>query len=308
MKKTDFKYISKDKATLIHAIRWEPETEVRAVLQICHGMAEYIDRYDDLASFLAENGIAVVGNDHLGHGASVKTDEDLGFFPEKSGNEYIIGDIHTLYAQTKNRYPDVPYFILGHSMGSFLVRQYITLYGKDLSGALILDTGYQSGFTLKMAKRTALKNMLKNGGHSYSDLIEKASFKGFNKAFEPARTQFDWLNRDEAAVDKYIADPRTGFSFTVSAYYHMFRGMAYADDKANMARIPKDLPLFIASGTMDPVGNMGKGVKKVFDRFVKLGMKEVEMKLYPDARHEIFNELNRAEVYADLLGFIVKHS
>ena len=308
MKKIDFKYISKDKETLIHAIRWEPETEIKAVLQICHGMVEFIERYDDFASFMAENGVVTVGNDHLGHGESVKKDEDHGFFPEKNGNECVIGDIHTLYSITRKRFPDVPYFMLGHSMGSFLLRQYITLYGKDLKGAIIMGTGYQSSLTLKLAKRSALKSMLKNGGRSYNGFLEKATLKGYNKAFKPARTPVDWLTKDEEIVDKYVAHPWNNFSFTSSAYYHMFRGIAYADDRENMERIPKDLPLFIVSGDKDPVGGKGKGVKKVYDRFVKLGMKDVEMKLYPGDRHEILNELDRAEVYADMLGFIKKHS
>ena len=141
--KHEFYYTSRDSVTKIHAIEWIPDGEVKGILQICHGMVEYIDRYDEFAKFMSGHGYYVVGHDHLGHGKSIQTEADLGYFDERKGNQYVIGDIYQLQEMTKKKYPDVPYFMLGHSMGSFLLRQYLTMYAGGLSGAVIMGTGYR---------------------------------------------------------------------------------------------------------------------------------------------------------------------
>ncbi len=304
MKRQDFRYISKDGRNLIHGVRWMPEGEVKGILQISHGMVDFIDKYEGFASFLADNGILVTGNDHLGHGGTVAKEEDFGYFSDKNGNECVIGDMHTLYKLTKKLYPDLPYFMAGHSMGSFLVRQYITLYGRDLKGAILIGTGDVEASAVKVAKKVALKIMLKKGGREKSDLLDDLTLRRYSNSVKDRRTSDDWLTRDEKIVDKFLEHPWNNFRFTANAYYHMFRGIGYADDKKNMKRIPKDLPVIFLSGEDDPVGSYGKGVIKVYNRFMETGLKDVDIKLYPGDRHEILNELDRDDVYNDILVFI----
>ncbi len=305
--KTHFKYMSQDKQTQIHAIAWEPECEVRAVLQICHGMVEYIDRYDDFAGYLNQYGFYVVGNDHLGHGESVTRDEQHGYFAHPDGNDCVIGDIHMLRRITTKTVPDVPYFMLGHSMGSFLVRQYIESYGEGLAGAIIMGTGYQSSSSLSLGKMLCRRAARANGWDSRSDQVNNMAFGSYNKEFEPARTPMDWLTKDEAVVDAYLNHPWCTFQFTVNGYYHMFCGIQAAQDENRIKQIPKDLPLFLVSGACDPVGEDGKGVTKVYQSYQKAGIADVQMKLYENDRHEILNETDRDVVYADLLEWLQEH-
>ena len=224
----EFIYPSKDGRTQIHTIAWVPEKEVRAVLQIAHGMVEFIDRYDRFAEALNAEGIYVVGNDHLGHGKSVTDESRLGFFGEPDGNAFVIGDMHELRLMTEKEYPDVPYFMLGHSMGSFLMQQYIEMYGRGLSGAMIMGTGYRSAGTLKAGKMLCVLMGGVRGWHYRSKIINNMALGSYNKSFKPVRTTADWLTRDEAIVDAYVAEPLCQFMFTVNGYYHMFRGMEYA--------------------------------------------------------------------------------
>ena len=303
MKKNEFQFLSNDSRTRIHVIEWVPDEEPKAVLQLCHGMVEYIDRYDEFARYLAERGYYVVGHDHLGHGQSVQSKEHYGFFHETHGNQYVIGDIHRLRTMTQKKYPDVPYFMLGHSMGSFLLRQYLTMKGKGLAGAVIMGTGYQPLAVLK-AGQQACKMIAKVKGWKYrSEFVNSLSFGSFNKKFEPAETPKDWVTSDKEKRDIYVKDPLTSFTFTVSGYYHMFEGMKVLETKGSVEKIPKQLPVFFVSGQEDPVGNFGKGVEKIYKKYKDAGIKKVDMKLYPDDRHEILNETDRVQVYEDLYGW-----
>ncbi len=307
MTKNDFFYPSADGNTRIHAIEWIPEGTVTGVLQICHGMCEYIDRYDGFARFLAQQGWYVTGNDHLGHGQSVTEDDRHGFFHDPDGNACVIRDIHALHEATKQKYPEIPYFLLGHSMGSFLARQYICMYGKELSGSIIMGTGSQPALTLKIGKMLCRRSAGKHGQMYRSSFIDKMAFGSYNKKFEPARTSKDWLTKDTDIVDAYLADPWCSFMFTVNAYYHMFSGIEYAQNQANINQIPKELPILVTSGADDPVGNFGKGVRPVFEAYQKAGIRDVQLKLYDGDRHEILNETDRGQVYADMLSWMKKH-
>ena len=302
--KQDHYYTSQDGKTCIHAIEWIPDNTPQAILQICHGMNEYIGRYDRFASFLAENGFYVTGNDHLGHGESVQNDDMYGYFHESKGNEYVIGDIHTLREITSQKYPGIPYFMLGHSMGSFLLRQYITLHGQGLKGVIIMGTGSQPGIVLNIAKFLCKNAARSKGWHYRSHFINNLAVGGYNKKFQPSRTPVDWLTRDTAVTDAYIRDPWCTFTFTVNAYYHMFRGIEQLQDPANIARIPKDLPMFLVSGAEDPVGGFGKGVTKAYQTYQNAGIRDLSMKLYPDDRHELLNELDKNQVDQDLLQWM----
>ncbi len=304
MEKRDFNYPSADEMTLIHAIEWIPEGNVRAVVQIVHGMVEFVDRYDRFAGFLAGNGIYVTGNDHLGHGASVITDDRHGYFADEDGNGCVISDIHALRKMTQEKYPGVPYFILGHSMGSFLTRQYITMFGAGLAGAIISGTGYQPVATLHVAE-TLCSGIAKVRGWGYrSSLVNNMALGSYNKAFKPARTPNDWLTKDEQIVDAYCLNPWNNFMFTLNAYYNLFLGLEKAENPDNIARIPKTLPVFVVAGGDDPVGNKGEGPKKVADEYKAAGIRDVQCRIYPGDRHEILNELDHDIVDRELLEWI----
>ena len=306
MVKKDFYYPSVDGKTQIHAIRWEPEGEPKAILQIIHGMVEFIDRYDDFARYLTEHGYLVTGEDHLGHGASVQSDEYHGYFG-KDGNEWVIADIHQLRIMMHEEFPDLPYLMLGHSMGSFLVRQYITekegRYAEGLSGVIVMGTGWQPGAVLAAGKAFARMLGINKVGKR-AKAIDVLSFGSYLKKIKDPRTTSDWLTRDEKIVDWYRAQPWCTFYFTPNGYYHMFRGMQKAHDIKRMHNLPAGLPILFASGAEDPVGNWGEGVRKAFMVYTDNTDCEVSIRLYDDDRHEILNELDRDKVYADMLEFL----
>ena len=302
--KNEFYYLSADQKTRIHAIEWIPQGDIRAVLQICHGMCEFIGRYEEFAHFLCEQGYLVTGNDHLGHGASITDEEDRGYFAEPDGNACVLADIHTLRTLTQEKYPHVPYFLLGHSMGSFLARQYICRHGAGLSGAIIMGTGSQPGMILNLGIFLCRLSALFHGSRYRSHFINNLAFGGYNKKFEPARTPSDWLTKDAAIIDSYISHPSCTFIFTVNAYQSMFRSIRSAQDGSQIAHIPKALPILVVSGTDDPVGNFGRGVRQVYDAYRSAGIQDVSISLYDGDRHEILNETDREQVYQDLLAWM----
>ena len=299
-----FYYESVSGASRIHAVRYLPEGTPRAVLQIAHGMCEFIERYEEFAAYLCEHGFVVTGNDHLGHGGSVTSPEEFGYFAEKNANATVLADIHTLTTMTKTAYPDLPYFLLGHSMGSFYARQYLATYGDELTGAIVMGTGCQPQALVCAGKAiTALLAAFKGWRHR-SRFVDNMAFGGYNKRFEPARTSKDWLTKDTAIVDAYLADERCTFVFTLNAYHAMFTGINRLYDKKLLAAMPKNLPVLFTAGEDDPVGDFGAGVKRAAAMFRACGMTNVQEKLYPGDRHEILNELDRAQVYADILAWL----
>ena len=299
----DFTVPSTVPGRTLHAFRCEPDGEVRAVLQLSHGMVEFIDRYKPLAEYLAGQGIVVVGHDHLGHGGSVRAKEDYGYFAEPDGNRAVLADLHAMTVRTKEQYPGVPYFLLGHSMGSFYARQYLCEYGQELSGAIIMGTGHQPKALVQFARSTCRALAAVHGWQYRSKLVANLSFMGYNKGLE-GRTTHDWLNRDAAEVDKYLADERCTFTFTLNAYYSMFSGILRLHDPAFLARMPKDLPLLFLAGTADPVGDRGKGVLRAIQSLKAAGVQNIRCKLYPGARHELLVETNRQEVFADIAAWL----
>ena len=303
-RKEDFYYTSTAGTTKIHAVRYIPTGEVKAVVQIAHGMVEYIERYEAFALFLNSKGILVTGNDHLGHGQSVASKEDWGYFSKEDGNRAVLYDIYQLTQITKELYPNVPYFLLGHSMGSFYARQYLCEFGSLLDGAVIMGTGCQPLALIQFGRFLTQLIALFKGWKYRCKLINNIAFGSYNKHFQPVRTSKDWISKDTAIVDKYVADERCNFIFTLNAFYNMFTGISRLYHKKLLAGMPKSLPVFFVAGADDPVGDYGKGVKKAADMFQKAGMKQVTVKLYPTDRHEILNETDREQVYDDLYSWL----
>lgn len=303
--KREFTFASGDGRTKIHAVEWRPEKgEVCGVLQIFHGMVEFIERYEEAAEYLTEKGFVVVGNDHLGHGTSIVSKEEYGFFCEENGNAVVLGDLRKLHKKTRNKWPGVPYFILGHSMGSFLLRQYLSMYGDELDGAVIMGTGTQPAPVLKAGQKLCTLFAKLRGWHYRSRLIDSMAFGGYNKRFRPGRTDKDWLTKDGTIVDAYLADERCTFRFTVNGYYNLFVSIEDACSRETMEKMPKDLPVLFMSGAEDPVGDFGKGVEQVRRQFEAAGLTDVTWILYENDRHEILNETDRAVVLRDLYAWL----
>lgn len=297
-------YPSADGKTTIHAVIWQPENQIRGVVQIIHGMAEYAQRYSGFAEELVKNGFAVVAEDHLGHGASVLSPDCLGYFSEAGGHELVLQDVRTLTVKAKELFPNKPYFLLGHSMGSFFCRKYISLYGNELSGAIIMGTGDMPAAVLNLAKFLTRCQAKKYGWGYKSNFINNLAFGGYNKKINPQRTQFDWLSVNEENVDKYIADELCGFPFTLSGFAGLFGIMKEACKAKTVAAVPKNLPVYFVSGKEDPVGGYAKGVIKTYNRFIKAGIEDISMTLYEGARHEILNDFCAPQAIADILEFL----
>ena len=285
-----FYFPSSDGKTTIHAEEWLPENAPKAVLQIVHGIAEYVGRYDAFASFLAENGIAVVGEDHIGHGRSVAEGAPHIYFSKNDGWNKVVSDIHNLRQMSGEKYPDVPYFLMGHSMGSFLARTYLIKFPGDVDGAVIMGTG-QLGKALVSAGKTAAKIIGKIFGFDKPhDIITNLAFGGYTKGIENPRTPFDWLSVNEENVDRYIADPMCGEDATVGLFLDMLGGIEFITKQENVDKMDITKPVLFIAGEEDPVGDNGKGVKAAFLAFDKAGVKDLHCKLYPGLRHEILNE------------------
>lgn len=304
MKKEEFYFGSRDGKTKLHAVRYSPgrQDAVRGVLQVVHGMAEYAERYEEFAEFLTGKGFVVTGEDHLGHGKSVDgaAGGKYGYFCPQDPATVVVRDVHRLKKMTQELYPSAPYVVMGHSMGSFIVRNYLFRYGTGIAGAVVMGTGMQPPLTLGLAKAAAGAQKFFMGAEHTSNLIDKLAFGGYNKRVENPRTPWDWLSRDAARVDRYIADPMCGFVFTVNGFGALFELVSRLYKRENLARIPKNLPVFMVSGTADPVGGYGEGVRRAYASLADAGLENVELKLYEGGRHELLNETNRREVMEDI--------
>lgn len=299
----DIFYPSKDEKNTIHACLWLPQGDAKGVVQIIHGMCEYAERYAPFAKFLNENGFIVCAEDHLGHGKSVKTAGDLGYFNDEKDYFTVVEDIYALKQTVQKQTGQLPWFVLGHSMGSFFCRKYISLYGGEFAGAVIMGSGFKSKATLNFALFAVKLNALFCGWRNRSKTIKKLAFGAYNKKFKPARTQNDWLSKDSSNVDAYEADPLCGFSFTNNGYRVLFSVIKQACSKKVINAVPKNLPVYFVAGDKDPVGDYGKGVIKAANKFHKAGVKDVSITLYEDCRHEILNDVCKQRVQTDVLNF-----
>ncbi len=329
-----------------HGVLWmSPAGQpVRAIVQITHGMSEYIERYDHFARFLAAHGFAVCGQDNIGHGKSVASPDDWGHIPARGGKKALIENVHVLRgimeklamqegvaavddsarvlasdaatapspavadaAAAPDATAPLPYFMFGHSMGSFILRDYLAHYGAGLAGAIICGTGHQSAAVATAGLAAAKAVARAKGERHISDMLFNLADGAYGKAIKGARTELDWLSTNPLVVDAYIADPACGFRFSAGAYIALTGLLVDLSKKSNINRIPKELPLYLIAGSEDPVGDRGRGVTRVFKEYKEAGIKDVDMRLYLGARHEILNEVDKEKVYADVLKWLEAH-
>lgn len=305
MKKEEFYFDSRDGVHKLHAVRYLPEqVEITCVLQIVHGMAEYIERYEEFAEYLTDRGVVVTGEDHLGHGKSVAGGEPFGYFCGQDPATVVVRDVHRLKKMTQELYPSVPYVILGHSMGSFILRNYLCRYGTGIAGAVIMGTGMQPPGLIRISKLAAAVQRLFCGDRHMSRLLDRAAFGSYNRRIENPKTPFDWLSRSSESVERYMADPLCGFTFTVNGFRTLFELISRIQKRGNLEKVPRTLPLLMISGTADPVGDYGEGVRRAHKSLKAAGVQDICLKLYSDSRHELLNETNKNVVMQDIYDWL----
>ena len=287
----------------IHYSCWTPEGQPKGVVQILHGIAEHVQRYDHFARFLNSQGFLVVADDHMGHGASLEEGGVRGYF--HGGWFSAVEDSCRLMRDTMEAHPDVPYILFGHSMGSFMARTILAKYpNSGISAAIICGTGWQPTAAIPALVKVMDVVCKRSGEQTPLESLDNMIFGGYNKRIPNARTPKDWLTRDEAIVDAYVADPLCGFVASCGLLRDMMKGIYFIQQPQNLKNMKKDLPVFFIAGEEDPVGSYGKGVEQAAKHFRKAGMINVALKLYPEGRHEILNELNKEAVYADVVRWL----
>ena len=275
----------------------------RGVVQIVHGMCEYFSRYTVFAKYLCQLGYIVCGHDQIGHGASAPKQSELGYFAPRDGWKFMIEDVGKLREIMQQRYPDLPYFLFGHSMGSMIVRLYIAAHGEGLAGAVVCGTVGPNP-AARAGIQLANSTIGSRGMHYRSAMLHAMAFKSYNKRFKGENNPHAWLTRDRAVVDVFQADEKCNFIFTAVGFRDLFNLVYHCNRRACYRTTPHALPVLLIAGDQDPVGNYGKGVRQIYDRLVAAGCERVAIKLYAGGRHEMHNELNRDEVFADLAAFL----
>ena len=304
----EFTFPSSDGVHRVHAMEWLPESgSPRGVVQLVHGISEYIGRYSPFARFLTDHGFAVVGHDHLGHRKPASGREEYGYFADQDGWRHIRNDIRFLRTAAGERFPGLPYFLLGHSMGSFAVRLYLIDFPGTVDGCLLSGTGQEPALLVEVGRLLSAFYARHKGPRYVSRLLTALSLGGYNLHFRPNRTTVDWISRDTAVVDAYAADPMCRFVPTVGMFHDMMEALQYIARPENLRKMDPSTPVYLFSGDRDPVGSNGRGVQKVYGFFQKAGTRDLRMKLYPGGRHEMLNEINRDEVYADVLAWLEEH-
>lgn len=300
----DIWYASKG-AGQIHACRWTPEGQPKAVLQIVHGIAEFVERYDAFANFLTEQGCVVVAEDHMGHGQSINGEGIQGYF--HGGWFTAVEDTMELMRLTREAYSGLPYILFGHSMGSFMARTILCQYpDSGIDAAIICGTGWQPAFALPALIKVVESICKKTGETQPNEKLQSMVFGSYNNRVEHPRTTFDWLTRDAQIVDAYIDHPLCGFTASCGLLREMMKGIHYIEQPKNLARMHKELPVFFIAGGDDPVGSYGKGIHQAVEAFRKAGMQDVQARIYPLCRHEILNEINKEEIYQDVWNWVQK--
>ena len=282
---------------------WEPEGKARGVVQIVHGIAEHTGRYAEFAAYLTQQGYIAAGEDHMGHGESASEALPLGCI--RGGWDAMVSDAHTLTLRLKERWPDLPIFLLGHSMGSFMVRTLLyTWPGEATKGVVLSGTGWQPGPVLAAGRLFAAGEVRRCGADDPSDKLQALMFGAYGKQFPGEESPHAWICSDPAVVARYEQDPLNGFVPGTGLAAALLEGLARNQKKENLAKMPKEMPVLFIAGTLDPVGSKGKGVRQSFDAFRKAGMKDLSLKLYEGDRHEVLNEKDKAKVWSDVLTWL----
>lgn len=308
MRKEELTFDSRDGVSQIYAVKFIPDTAPRAILQITHGMAEHIARYEDFAAYMCDHGVMVIGDDHLGHGRTMHMNGGKpGYICAHHGDTVMVRDEHRLKKIVQGENPGVPIFVLGHSMGSFIIRNYMYRYGTGISGAIVMGTGMQPRSLLRASRAMAAVSGFILGDDHIPKFINALAFGAYNKRVPDPQNDYEWLSRDKENQQRYLDDPDCGFTFTVNGFKVLFKLIWKLTEQDNLNKMPKSLPVLMVSGEEDPVGDYGVAVKQVYESYVNMGMEDVTLKLYPDDRHEILNELDKAKVYSDILEWIDAH-
>ncbi len=306
VKKEEFLFDSRDGKSKIHAVRWVPDGKICCILQVVHGMAEFVERYEPMAMYLGEKGIMVTGEDHLGHGKSVGEDGTYGYFCKQDPATVAVRDVHRLKKMNQEEYPGIPYVLLGHSMGSFIARNYLFRYGTGIQGAIICGTGSQPKALVKLCLVVEWIQRLFFGEKHIAKSIDKMAFGAYNKRIPNAVTSYDWLCTDEKVVQQYVAEPMCGFTFTLNGFRTLFTLLDRLNKEDNLNQMPKELPVLFIAGAEDPVGNYGEGVRKAEEDFKKVGMTHTSLKLYEGCRHEILNEPIKQQIFEDIYAWVME--
>ena len=304
MKKEELYYDSRDGIHKIHALRYLPEGQPVGIVQIVHGMAEHIGRYEELAQFLTQRGYVVTGEDHLGHGGSSAQGEPYGYFCEQDPATVLVRDVHRLKKMTQELFPGLPYVILGHSLGSFILRSYLMKYGTGIDGALLLGTGSRSAPEVLAGKLLAGLQSAGASGEGERMPLDQLPVRTYLKRIPDPCTPDDWLTGCPEEVDGYRKDEACGFVLTINGFRTLFELVSRIQDKKRLPSIPKDLPIHLMAGLDDPVGNYGHGVQKVYEAYQAAGLQNVTMKLYPEDRHELLHEKDRENVMEDIAAWL----
>lgn len=304
MKKEDFYYLSSNNMTQIHGIKWIPENPI-GIIQIAHGITEHIDRYDEFAKYMTNEGYIVVGNDHLGHGKSIIENKNKMYIGPLGSWNYLVQDIKKLHELIHEEYKELPIYLIGFSLGSFVSRNYLIDHNPNYNKVLLVGTGIQPDIIINILKRIVKKEINKIGDENTSKFIRSISFGTYNKQIKNTKTDYDWLSTDENEINKYINDPLVEKNTSASLFYELINAMSYTSNKNNIKNMSKEIPIIMLSGSNDPVGGKGKGIKRLYKIYQKNNIK-VLLKLYENKRHDLFHEQNKLEVYNDIKKFIQK--
>lgn len=304
MEKKEFYYTSSNNINKIYAVKWIPEGEIKAILQISHGVTEHINRYNELAKYLTDRGILVVGNDHLGHGNT--NGQRMYFGPSGSWN-YIVKDMEKCKNIITEEYKEIPYFMLGFSLGSFALRTHLIDYKPQISGAIIVGTGYSNKIEIALGKFMANQEAKKHSEENPTEKIRSLTFGTYNKKIKNPKTECDWLCSSEKDLQVYLNDPLRGGCMSSGLFRELLSGMEYTGDKNNIEKMAKDTSILMLSGDKDPVGKETKGVNKVYHLFKKANIQDVTLKYYNNLRHDILHEENKEEIYELIYEWIINH-
>ena len=304
MKKEEFYYTSSNNINKIYAVKWIPEQEIKAILQISHGVTEHINRYKELAKYLTDRGILVVGNDHLGHG---NTNGQRMYFGKSGSWNYTVKDIEKCKEIITCEYPNIPYFMLGFSLGSFILRTHLIDYKPEISGAILVGTGHSNKIEIVLGKLMAKLEAKNHGEENPTEKIRSLTFGTYNKMIKNPKTECDWLCSDEKSLKEYLDDPLRGSCMSSGLFRELLSGMEYTGNKKNVDKMSKEISILMISGDKDPVGKMTKGVNKVYHMLKDADIKDITLKYYKNLRHDILHEAEKEEIFELIYEWLINH-